>query len=640
MPSYRTRTDAQVIWFKRLLKAREGSVIVISALALVSLLGMSGLAVEIGNGYAAKVRNQRVADVAALAAAIAYKTSQSMTVAQNTANDVVIANGLATGTATVSQVSVGGISGIQVSITTIVPIRIASVLTSAASYNVTTLAVASLLTTSTSGCVTALSNSVLAVSASGGASITASGCAVVTNGTISSDNSSAKITAQSVTAQAIADVAAAYNQNAVTTNPTARNWTLKSNGASDFVKPNAAAQTALCYVNKLTGYIDLDYSGGNTSCTSPLVVPTALINTSTTDWSTGSTPRNQGGISNYETGDYSCSYVIPAGTYTIRDLSIGGGCSVVFTTGSTLTFRNLNHSGATLTFGDGAISITGTFTVNGNNAVTMGNGAHSFGALSIGGGKALQVGSGNFLAVNGINVSGGAALKVGISANDTVTIGNDLLNITTAIGNAIVVGGGSKVCFTSDCSTPTAAAGLFSANGNINVQGGGSLVVFPKSVTHVINGDLIATAGVIFGSGLYIIRGNFQNTVGSGSDTMTGVDVTFAMGGTFNFAGGSRFDLAAPATSNGYGIQDILFLTKSILPTSISAGAVGKASGLIYAPNSAFSSTGGSSISSNGSSCMMLVVSTIMVTGSGTVNTANCSSQSSGSTTGTVKLLQ
>ncbi|WP_404713135.1 pilus assembly protein TadG-related protein [Sphingomonas sp. MMS24-J13] len=620
-------------WFRRLLKAREGSVIAISALALVSLLGMTGLAVEIGNGFAAKVRNQRVADVAALAAAIAYKTSQLLAVAQNTANDVVVANGLSI-TPIVSQVSVGGVDGIQVSITTAVPIRIASVLTSAASYNVTTIAVASLLTTNTTGCITALSNSSTAVSASGGASISASGCALVTNGTIVSDNSSAKVTAKSITAQAINDPAAAYNQNAVTTTPTARNWTLKANGASDFVKPNTAAQTALCYVNKLTGYSDPDYAGGNTGCTSPLVVPAALSNNSTTDWSTGYTPRNQGGISNYENSDYSCTYTIPAGTYTIRDLSIGGGCSVVFATGSTLTFRNLNMSGQALTFGDGDIGITGTFTVNGNTIVTMGNGAHSFGTLAIGGGKFLQMGSGNFLVVGGINVSGGAWLKVGTSTNDTVTIGND------GAGNAIVVGGGSKVCFTSDCSTPTAAAGTFSANGSVNVQGGGSLVVFPKSILHVINGDLIATAGVIFGSGLYIIKGNFQNTTGSGSDSMNGVDVTFAMGGTLNFAGGSQFDLAAPSTSNGYGIQDILFLTKTTSGTSISAGAVGKASGLIYAPYSNFSSSGGSSISSNGSACMMLVVNTITVTGSGTVNTAGCSSQAPGATTGTVRLLQ
>jgi hypothetical protein len=185
----------------------------------------------------------------------------------------------------------------------------------------------------------------------------------------------------------------------------------------------------------------------------------------------------------------------------------------------------------------------------------------------------------------------------------------------------------------------TASAGTFSAGGSVNVQGGGSLVVFPKSVVHVINGDLIATAGVLFGPGLYVVKGNFQNTVGSGSDSMNGTDITFALGGTINFAGGSRFDMAAPSTSGTYGIQDILFLTKSTNDSVLSAGAIGKASGMIYAPKSGFSSSGGSAISANGSACMMLMVKTLAVSGSGTVNTVGCGSLTP-SSSGTVALIK
>lgn len=606
----------------------------LGALSLVSLLGMSGLAVELGNGYAVKIRNQRVADLAALGAATAYKTSQSMTVAQATASDIVVANGLAASTATVSAVSVNGASGVQVAVSTLVPIKLAALLTQAPSYTVTNIAVASLAASHSGGCITALSAASTAISATGGASISASGCTISTNGTIYSDNSSAKVTAKAIVAQAINDTAVQSNQNAVTTTPTARNWTLTANGASDFVQQNAAVKTALCYVNKLTGGSDPDYAGGNTNCASQLVTPATLTYSNNTDWTTDYTKKKPAGFDQYETGDYTCAYVIPAGTYAIRDLTINGGCSVSFQGPSTLSFRNITMNGASLSFGDGAITVSGTLSVNGNEVVTMGNGTHSFGALAIGGGKFLQVGSGAFSVSGAINVSGGAWLKVGLADNDSVTIGND------GAGNAIVVGGGSKVCFTAGCTTPSAAAGTFSANGTVNVAGGGSLVVFPRSVTHVINGDLIATAGVIFGSGLYVIKGNFQNTVGSGSDSMTGIDVTFAMGGIFNFAGGSRFDLAAPATSGGYGIQDILFVTKSAQATQISAGAIGKASGMIYAPGSAFSSTGGAAISSNGSACMMLMVRSIAVSGSGTVNTAGCASQVSSAGSGTVALLQ
>jgi len=290
-------------------------------------------------------------------------------------------------------------------------------------------------------------------------------------------------------------------------------------------------------------------------------------------------------------------------------------------------------SGASLSFGNGAIAIAGTFNVNSNTTITMGDGAHSFGSITIGGGKSLSIGSGNFYVVNSLSLAGGAWIKVGISTGDTVTIGHDG-------SNAITVGGGSKVCFTSDCSMATAEAGTFSADGNVNVQGGGSLLVFPKAEYHVINGDLIATAGVLFGPGLYVIKGDFKNTTGSGSDSMNGTDVTFALGGTFNFAGGSRFDLEARSSATGdYGIQDMLFLTKSSSATTLSAGATGLASGMIYAPNSAFSSSGGSHILGAGQ-CMMLMTNTITVTGSGTIYTGNCGSVGSVSgDTNTVRLV-
>ena len=158
---------------------------------------------------------------------------------------------------------------------------------------------------------------------------------------------------------------------------------------------------------------------------------------------------------------------------------------------------------------------------------------------------------------------------------------------------------------------------------------------------HVINGNVSLAAAAIFGKGLYVIKGNWTNGTGCGGCAMTGTEVTFAMGGTFSFGGGTSFDLAAPTASSTYGIPDVLLVTKSTSATAISAGSTGKASGLIYAPNSAFSSSGGSSISSNGSACMMLVVSSISVTGSGTVNTSNCSSiASGGGGSGTVALIQ
>ena len=80
-------------------------------------------------------------------------------------------------------------------------------------------------------------------------------------------------------------------------------------------------------------------------------------------------------------------------------------------------------NGDTLTFGDGPITVTGTFGVNGNTLVTMGNGAHSFGALTTGGGKSLTIGSANFnVTSGGITLSGNSQLQVGIASGDTVVV--------------------------------------------------------------------------------------------------------------------------------------------------------------------------------------------------------------------------
>ena len=75
--------------FARLFAAERGSIMVLAALSLTAVMGMSGLAVEVGTGYAAKTRNQRVADMAALGAALAYQANSSPNEAAQTAKDIV-----------------------------------------------------------------------------------------------------------------------------------------------------------------------------------------------------------------------------------------------------------------------------------------------------------------------------------------------------------------------------------------------------------------------------------------------------------------------------------------------------------------------------------------------------------------------
>jgi len=594
------------------------------ALSMVSMLGMTSLAVEVGQGYAAKVRNQRVADMAALGAAAAYTSANcssvaACTAATATANDIGIANGLPTGSTTVSGVTVGSANGLKVAVQTNVPVKIGQILGAAASYPVSTAAVASIGASGSSACVTVLGASGNTVSVDGGASLTASGCAITSNGTVYSSNSSAKVTAKQITAYAISDSAASWGGNAVTTTPTANNIKTQANAASDSIKGSTSVQNALCYVNKLTGNTDNDYTGGNTNCTTQLVTAAApAASGSALDVTFTSGTPTALYAAYYSGGVYS----LPAGNYTFRNVVVNGGVTVNIGNGN---FRadSLDMSGNGMTFGNGSVVISGTFGFNSGSTITIGNGTHDFGTLNVTGGRTLNVGSGSFTVRGAITESGGSKIYVNIGAGDAVTINGDGASTATAIN----VGGGSYTCFTSTCAAPTAVGGTFSANGQI-VTSGGSTIVLPIASTHVINGDLNLNGSSIFGAGLYIVKGNFTNNTGG---TMTGSNVTFALGGTFTLSGGTTLDLSAPTTASGYGIPDLLIATKSTSATTIGGGSSDKYGGLIYAPKSAMSASGGSSITSNGSQCMMLVVQSITLTGSGTITTSNCSSMTSSS---------
>jgi len=614
-------------WFRRLFAAEGGSILVMAAMSLTAVMGMSGLAVEIGTGYATKVRNQRVADVAALGAALAYKNAgQSVAVATQVAKDIVVANGLSASQATVTApVTINGTSAVQVQITTAVPVKMASLLTSNASYNVTNSAAASLTSLGGTGCVTALSSASSAVDLSGGASISSSTCGITSNGTVTLTGG-ATIT----TKQVVASGTSTSGGSSITTTPTANNIVTKSNAASDTLSSTSGLQTALCYVNKINGTSDSDYPGGNTSCTDQLVSPTLQSSTgSTTDWNLTYQARSASTLASYQTADYSCNYVIPAGTYVIRTLTVNGGCSVTFQNGSKLTVDTIDMSGSSMTIGNCDLAVISSFKINAS--ITIGNGSHYFGSLDVTGGRTVTIGSGDFTVYGSVTEGGGSTIKVGISTGDKVTIGQQ-----------IDIQGGSTLCFTAGCATPTLVAGTFSvgALGGSKTDdvssAGGSTIIFPIAATHVIKGDLNLSGSSIFGSGLYVIGGDFSNNTGG---TMSGVDVTFALGGTFTLLGGTSLDLAAPSSSSAYGVTDILVATKSSAETKIGGGSTDKYSGMVYAPKSDLKITGGGSISSNGSSCLMYMVNTANLSGSGSLAASECTSITNGGG-GTVALIQ
>ena len=558
---------------RRLRDSTRGAVALIGALSLTTLIGMGAFAVEATRGYAADTQNQRIADMAALAGALAYNVNSNVSQMTATANAVVVAQGLPATAADVQLVTDAATSKqlVQVTVTTAVPLALARVFTSALSYDVSAVGSATTTTTATTTppCITALSATpTYGITLSGGVSINSPGCAINTNAGVTVPWGT-YITAKQVNAGKTVN----NPGNGITTAPTANNFIQnKAGAASDWMSADASLKAVLCQINKLKGTTDPDYADGNTACISLLVTPGSTASGVPMDFNYSPAAN----VAAWRTSN--STYVVPAGDRTISVLTLAGGMTVTFLGPSNLTIGTINMGGTALHFGSGNISI---------------------------GGK--------------IEINGGALVDFDTSVGNTVTFGQ-------FGGTSINLGGGSRVCFTVNCIVPTAAAGTFSVEGDI-ITSGGSTIVFPKATAHVIKGNLSLNGSSTFGPGVYYIGGYFSNNTGG---TMSGTDVSFILGGTFTLSGGTALDLAAPNSSTSYGVPGILVATKTTAATLIGGGSANKYAGLFYAPKSDLTLSGGASMSASGSNCLMMILNTLTLAGGTSVASA-CSSLSGAS---------
>ncbi len=578
---------------RRLARATKGGVAVIGALSLSVMIGMGAFAIEISQGYSAKTNNQRIADMAALAGALAYNVNSNSAEMIATTRAVVRAQGLQPSDATVALTtdSATGKQLVQVTVTTSVSLSLARVFTSDTSYTVSAVAFATTTSTTsvTPPCIAALASSpTYGVTMDGGTMLSAPGCSVDANAGITVPWGT-YITAQ----QANSGKSVSNPGSGLTTSPTANNIVQnKVNAATDWMKDDSDLKGALCKVNRMSGASDADYPDGNTVCTTPLVTPTA-VSGGAQNWNLNYSPSGEVQAAWFNSSTN--TYTIPAhasGGREIATLTISGGITAIFQGPTNLTITSISMGGTALHFPNGNMNIAGRITV-----------------------------------------SGGAVVTFDVGVGNTISIGQ-------TSGTSINVGGGSKLCFTplsgSNCAAPTAAAGTFSLGGSV-VTSGGSQVVFPKAVIHAIDGNLSSSGSMTFGSGTYFVDGNFTNSTGG---AMTGTDLTFALSGTVSLAGGTSLDLAAPTSVSSYGVPGLLFATKTSAATSIGGGATGRYAGLLYAPKSSLTISGGASVSANASNCLMMILNTITLTGGGTSSTGACSALTTSGTSANVALFR
>jgi hypothetical protein len=621
---------------KRIWHDGRGGVTMIGVLSLSGIIGMTGLAMEAGQGYAQKVENQRIADAAALAAALAYSTASDNNVVLPTARAIVMANGLpATSVAVPLPLrDAQGRTIVTATVTTAVPLFLARVLTRAVSYTVTSVGVAAVTpggaapSNGVPGCVIALSTTATTgIAMSGGTSVTTNGCAVNANQSIVLSGG-ARLTA----AQVNSGGSVTYpSGTTITTTPTEKN--INQNKAGSAVDPLA---TSPGIVNAL----DRANNAASYPAASPVAGPVTPPGGDTWDFSW----EGNGPVQPFKTagGVYSVPASVGANVYKVRRMTVGGGVKVTFNGGTNITISDGLKNEGTVTLGSGGnwkinggfdtgwngfsfgtnawhfgtgsiiingtptingdVVIAGTLTVGGGTDLVFGPGRHAFTAINMTG-NSLTLGAGPLNVPGGINMSGGSTMSVG---NGDVSIG-----VLSGTSQSINVQGGAKLYF---------GDGLFSTSGSI-VTAGGTTIVFGATPNHYIKGNLDLSGAATFGAGAYTIYGNFTNTTGCGGCAMTGTDVSFFLRGAVTLGGGSGLNLRAPAANYGDALADILFATRSTAPTLLKEGASNVLSGVWYAPNSAFAMNGGAGLAGTGR-CFMLIASTVTLDGGAAASSA------------------
>ena len=121
------------------LRSRRASIALVGAAVISMLSGMAAVAVDLGTAYLAKVADQRVADSAAYAGALAYNASSSTSTMSSAVGNLATLNGLTAGAAAATLVaspSGDGNSAVLVTVTTAAPLYLARIFQSGATLSV------------------------------------------------------------------------------------------------------------------------------------------------------------------------------------------------------------------------------------------------------------------------------------------------------------------------------------------------------------------------------------------------------------------------------------------------------------------------------------------------------------------------
>jgi hypothetical protein len=613
-------------------RQRRGSIALVAGVVIAGLASMTAVAVDLGTVYLAKVGNQRVADSAAFAGALAYNASSSTTTMNGAIANLVALNGLPAGAAVASlgaSPSGDGNNAVKVIVTTSSPLYLAEIFQSKTTASVVATSYAE-VKPNASACIIALLTKAAGVVLSGGTSVTAASCAVASNSVVSVPCGTT-ITTKTVdynSASAPSQPCSGIKPPAGTTSVNIiKVATIDPLAANTAV---AAAFTHLAAVAKLSGPSGPTLAGGSSM---------------TFGYTSGASNAPQTQLTAIGcTGSFSSptwTVTCPAGgTYQFGSIITSGGIALNFAVSGSATNTYdingaINIGGSGANFGPGTYNIAGGIIVGGGSNTTFAAGTYDIGPGSVGcngssysicnTGSSLTFGAGSYTIAGGIYNGGGATLGIGAgSSSNSFTIG------AGSAGYAINATGTSMTL--GNMST-----GTFRAVGNIST-GGGTSFTMSAAPAHDLYGTFALAGSATLGAGTYTVAGSFTLGNGGGGGTVIGSSVTIITSGTYSVAAGyTNVTLTAPTSGT---LQDLVVASNAAAGASFSEGASGNSlSGAFYFPIGPITLSGAGSVGNGAGQCLELIGASVALSGGSTL-ASSCSGLAGSVTGGSVLLVE
>ncbi|MGB3643506.1 MAG: Tad domain-containing protein [Mesorhizobium sp.] len=566
----------------------DGIVLVSVALMLPVIIAVLALALEMGAMTLTRTQNQRIADLAAYAGAIAWGRTSSEDVMRETAFHVAELNG-----ATLEQVTVGlrqspvnsENQAVAVTVSDTQGLILAPIVGLGSSLTSNVSAVVE-LRRSLGLCVAALDQNGPGVSLSGGTRMSAPDCLVGSNTSLTLTGSG-KLTARKVT----------YRTDYPFTSGSAA---IFAPGDTD---PDISQSTIEDPFADLPGVLLAREALADAIAINAPTPPQGSISPDVTfayDPNKTNSALQQAGCTGNEASPYSNNWTVTCSSQTLNfgKIEVQGGGHVQFNmNGPASTTYNISSikNSSQITFGPGTFNIR--------------QGVES------GGGTVLVLGSGNSNSYRiGPSPSTGLALKAEGSAN---------VSFADALGDASVV----------------------ELSGGVETAGS-SCVFLPAAAEHYIKGSISTAGGLTLGSGLYAVTGYVAlgekgggavncggKTVGLDASNVTlAVDANQIAGGTcggraFCAANGySGVTITAPNDGPTAGLAVIGPSGLNHAGAAILQGAADmRVSGVLYFPGGPIDITGGASIGGTGGAagCLQLIGASVTQAG-GTAAASEC----------------